>query len=45
MMQHFQHKLGLMTHLSHQMGLHDQIENDLPVDVRIAFDGMVLNFN
>lgn len=45
MMQHFQPKLGLLTHLSHQMGLHDQIENDLPVDVRIAFDGMVLNFN
>lgn len=45
MMLHFQPKLGLLTHLSHQMGLHSRIEEELPATVRIAYDGMVLNFN
>ena len=29
-----------LTHLSHRMGLHDEIEKELPKNVKIAFDGL-----
>lgn len=33
------------THISHQMGLHDVIEAELPEQIHLAWDGMVLEFN
>jgi phosphoribosyl 1,2-cyclic phosphate phosphodiesterase len=33
------------THLSHQMGLHAAIEAELPENIHLAYDGLVLNFN
>lgn len=44
MMMHFKPKTGFLTHLSHQMGLHRNIEKELPDQVRVAYDGMVLSF-
>lgn len=30
------------THLSHQMGLHDVINNELPGNIELAYDGLVI---
>jgi len=35
--------LGYCTHMSHQMGLHADIEAELPDNIHLAWDGMVLN--
>ncbi len=35
--------LGYFTHMSHQMGLHADIEAELPDNIHLAWDGMVLN--
>jgi phosphoribosyl 1,2-cyclic phosphate phosphodiesterase len=35
-------KMTYLTHLSHQMGLHAEIEQSLPDNVRVAYDGLVL---
>jgi len=32
-----------LTHLSHRMGTHAQVEAELPENVKIAYDGLVLN--
>jgi len=29
-----------LTHLSHQMGFHDEVQNELPENVFLAFDGL-----
>lgn len=44
MMNYFKPDSGLLTHLSHQMGLHDQVEKELPAFVKIAYDGLTLEF-
>lgn len=31
-----------LTHLSHQMGLHDEVDNELPAGVNIAYDGLTI---
>lgn len=31
-----------LTHISHQMGLHCEIENQLPQNVKLAYDGLIL---
>ncbi|MEO8821418.1 MAG: MBL fold metallo-hydrolase [Ginsengibacter sp.] len=31
------------THISHQLGLNDEINNELPANIRLAFDGLTLN--
>jgi phosphoribosyl 1,2-cyclic phosphate phosphodiesterase len=31
------------THLSHQMGLHDEVNNELPDGVELAYDGLVIS--
>ena len=31
------------THLSHQMGLHEEINNELPDRVELAYDGLVIS--
>lgn len=36
-------QMAYLTHLSHQMGLHAEVEKDLPPNVKIAYDGLVLN--
>ena len=33
-------RVAYLTHISHQMGLHGDIENILPANVKIAFDGL-----
>ena len=35
-----QPKKAYLTHLSHSMGLHDEVSNELPENVEIAFDGL-----
>ncbi len=32
------------THISHQLGLHEEVENELPANIHLAYDGLVLNF-
>jgi phosphoribosyl 1,2-cyclic phosphate phosphodiesterase len=31
-----------LTHLSHQMGLHSEVEKELPENVKIAYDGLII---
>ncbi|MGE5394645.1 MAG: MBL fold metallo-hydrolase, partial [Candidatus Saccharibacteria bacterium] len=31
-----------LTHLSHQMGFHDEVQNELPENVYLAYDGLKL---
>jgi phosphoribosyl 1,2-cyclic phosphate phosphodiesterase len=31
------------THISHQLGKHDEIENQLPEGMHLAYDGLILN--
>jgi phosphoribosyl 1,2-cyclic phosphate phosphodiesterase len=33
-----------LTHISHQMGLHQEVEAELPAFIKIAYDGMILDF-
>lgn len=30
------------THISHQLGLHEEVEKDLPQNIHLAYDGLVL---
>ncbi len=32
------------THISHQLGLHSEVENTLPPDMHLAYDGLELEF-
>jgi phosphoribosyl 1,2-cyclic phosphate phosphodiesterase len=32
------------THISHQLGLHNEINNELPNHIQLAYDGLVLDF-
>ncbi len=34
----------LFTHISHQLGLHDEVEQNLPPNMRLAYDGLELFF-
>lgn len=40
-----QPKQAYLTHLSHKMGLHDAVSKELPSNVRIAYDGLVIEVN
>lgn len=31
-----------LTHISHNMGLHDNVEKDLPPNIKLAYDGLTL---
>ena len=35
-------KKAYLTHISHYLGLHQEIENELPDNVYLAFDGLIL---
>ena len=32
------------THISHQLGLHQEVENELPAHIHLAYDGLELHF-
>ena len=34
-----------LTHISHQLGLHDEVENELPNNIHLAYDGLAIDFN
>ncbi len=36
---------GYFTHISHQLGCHAEIENELPSNIHLAFDGLALHFD
>ncbi len=35
---------GYITHISHQLGTHEEINNELPENIQLAWDGMTLHF-
>jgi phosphoribosyl 1,2-cyclic phosphate phosphodiesterase len=35
-------KKAFLTHLSHQMGFHDEVQQELPENVFLAWDGLVV---
>lgn len=35
-------EMTYLTHISHNLGLHEAVERDLPVNIRLAFDGLKL---
>ena len=37
-------KRAYITHISHQMGLHAEVNKELPPNVSLAHDGLVLDF-
>ena len=38
-------KKTYFTHISHNMGFHEEVCNDLPEHVTLAYDGLVLEVN
>ena len=36
-------KKTFFTHISHQMGLHEEVEDELPENIHLAFDGLHIN--
>lgn len=36
-------EMAYFTHISHQLGLHCEIEKELPVNIRLAYDGLKIN--
>ena len=38
-------KQALLTHISHYMGLNDEINNELPNHINLAYDGQIINLN
>ena len=32
------------THISHQLGLHDEVNDELPSHIQLAYDGLMLKF-
>jgi phosphoribosyl 1,2-cyclic phosphate phosphodiesterase len=40
MIDELQPGLAYLTHISHQLGLHQEVENQLPEHIRLAYDGL-----
>jgi len=38
-------KKAYFVHMSHQMGLHEEVEDELPENIHLAFDGMQIKVN
>ena len=38
-------KQALLTHISHYMGSHDNVNDELPNNINLAYDGQVVNLN
>ena len=36
-------EVSYLTHISHRMGLHAKVQEELPKNVFIAYDGLVIN--
>jgi phosphoribosyl 1,2-cyclic phosphate phosphodiesterase len=36
-------KQAYITHISHQMGLHAEVIKELPSNVSLAYDGLIIN--
>ena len=36
---------AFITHIGHQLGLHDEVESQLPENVKLAFDGLMIEFD
>ncbi|MDP1728289.1 MAG: MBL fold metallo-hydrolase [Bacteroidota bacterium] len=36
-------KQAYFTHISHQLGRHEEVENELPPNMHLAYDGLVVN--
>ena len=39
LLQELKPKMALLTHISHYMGIHKQINNSLPENINLSFDG------
>ncbi len=35
---------GFITHISHQMGLHEDVQKELPANIFLAYDGLVIDY-
>ena len=38
-------RIAYLTHLSHDMGKHEEVEKNLPPNVKIAYDNLTLTIN
>jgi phosphoribosyl 1,2-cyclic phosphate phosphodiesterase len=36
-------EMGYITHISHQMGFYQEVQKELPGNIQLAYDGLVLN--
>jgi phosphoribosyl 1,2-cyclic phosphate phosphodiesterase len=43
MVQELKIPTGYFTHISHQLGLHAEIETELPDNIHLAYDGLIIN--
>jgi len=44
MVEELKPRKAYFTHISHQLGLHEEIEKELPSHIRLAYDGLQLEF-
>ena len=35
-------KMTYLTHISHQLGKHEEVEQELPDNIRLAYDGLAV---
>lgn len=42
LMQELKPETGYFTHISHQLGLHEEVEKELPDNIKLAYDGLVV---
>ena len=35
-------QMGYLTHMSHFIGVHEQVNNSLPENIRLAYDGLTI---
>ena len=38
-------KISYLTHISHQLGKHEEVEKNLPENIRLAYDGLVVELS
>jgi phosphoribosyl 1,2-cyclic phosphate phosphodiesterase len=43
LLEEFKPEKGYITHISHQMGFHDKVQSELPPNIALAYDNLVLN--
>lgn len=42
LIEELQPKQAYLTHISHQLGLHEEVEQELPPNVKLAYDGLTI---